>query len=152
MLNEGDQAPDFSLADDTGATVSLADLRGSRVVLYFYPKDDTPGCTKQACELRDSWSEIQATGVRVYGVSPDSVASHARFRAKFDLPYGLLADEGHAVADAFGVWAEKSMYGKTYWGNVRSTFLIGEDGTIERIWRDVKPVGHSALILEAVAA
>jgi peroxiredoxin Q/BCP len=152
MLNEGDQAPGFTLDDDTGASVSLSDLRGSRVVLYFYPKDDTPGCTKQACELRDSWSEIQASGVRVYGISPDSTASHARFRAKFDLPYGLLADEEHAVADAYGVWGEKSMYGKTYWGNVRSTFLIGEDGAIERIWRNVKPVGHSALILEAVAA
>ncbi len=152
MLNEGDQAPAFTLHDETGAPVSLANLRGSRVVLYFYPKDDTPGCTRQACELRDSWSEIQTTGVRVYGVSPDSVASHLAFRDKFDLPYGLLADERHAVADAYGVWAEKSMYGKTYWGNERSTFLIGEDGTVERIWRNVKPEGHSALILEAVAA
>ncbi len=152
MLREGDQAPPFTLDDDTGSRVALEDLRGAPVVLYFYSRDDSPGCTKQACGLRDSWEEIQATGVRVYGVSPDAVASHAAFREKFALPYRLLSDPDHAVADAYGVWVEKSRFGKTYWGNERSTFLIGADGTIERIWRKVKPEGHSALILEAVAA
>lgn len=152
MLKEGDKAPEFTLSDDAGSPVSLNDLQGTRVVLYFYPKDDTPGCTTQACELRDSWAELEATGVRVYGVSPDSVESHVSFRSKFDLPFQLLADEGHRVSEAYGVWVEKSMYGKTSWGVERSTFLIAADGTIERVWRKVKPKEHTKLVLDAVTA
>src|SRR5215210_4194883 len=142
----GEPAPDFSLADDTGSTVRLADLRGQRVVLYFYPKDDTPGCTRQASAIRDGWGDVQASGARLYGVSPDDVASHRRFREKFALPFPLLADTDHAVLEAYGFWAERPN-GKM--GVVRSTVLIDADGTIERVWSPVDPDQHLDLIREA---
>ena len=149
-LSAGDVAPNFTMLDDTGATVSLADLRGQRVVLYFYPKDDTPGCTTQACGLRDGWSQVEALDVVLFGISPDSPESHAKFRAKFDLPYPLLADEGHVVAEQYGVWVEKSMYGKKYMGVERSTFIIGADGTLEHILHKVKPGEHLDLIVKTI--
>jgi peroxiredoxin Q/BCP len=144
----GQPAPDFSLADDTGGTVHLADLRGSRVVLYFYPKDDTAGCTRQACAIRDGWRDVEATGARLFGVSPDDVDSHASFKSKFDLPFPLLADTDHAVLEAYGFWAERPN-GKM--GVVRSTVLIGADGTIERVWTPVDPDAHLDIVLEALA-
>jgi peroxiredoxin Q/BCP len=151
MLQPGDPAPPFALADDTGATVSLADLAGRRVVLYFYPKDDTSGCTAQACALRDDWGAVEALDVALFGVSPDSAASHVKFRAKYDLPFPLLVDADHATAEAYGVWVEKSMYGKTYMGIERSTFVIGPDGRLEHILRKVKPAEHLGLLLEALS-
>lgn len=151
-LDVGDPAPDFTLPTDGGGTISLRDLRGRPVVVYFYPKDDTPGCTAQACGLRDAWSEVAASGIEVFGVSPDSVASHVRFREKHNLPYRLLSDDGHRVAEAFGVWVEKTFAGKTYFGNERTTFVVGADGRIERVLPQVKPDEHAALLLEALAA
>lgn len=148
----GDPVPAFEMTADDGSTVSDASLRGRRYVLYFYPKDDTPGCTAQACALRDSFGAVTATGVEVFGVSPDSVKSHARFRAKCELPYRLLSDEGHAAADAFGVWVEKSFGGRTYHGNERTSFVIGRDGTVEHVLPRVKPTEHVGLLLSALAA
>jgi peroxiredoxin Q/BCP len=145
----GQPAPDFTLADDEGAPVHLADLRGRRVVLYFYPKDDTPGCTRQACALRDGWGDLEATGARIYGVSPDGVQSHAQFRDKFRLPFPLLADTDHTALDAYGFWGERPD-GRV--GVIRSTVLIGEDGTIERVWSPVDPDEHIDIIREALAA
>ncbi|HET6380252.1 MAG TPA: thioredoxin-dependent thiol peroxidase [candidate division Zixibacteria bacterium] len=150
--NVGDLAPDFSLPDDTGEIVSRDSLLGTRYVLYFYPKDDTPGCTAQACSMRDNFARVTATGVQVFGVSPDSVKSHQKFREKYDLPYRLLADEGHRVADAFGVWVEKSYMGRTYMGVERSSFIIGPDGRVEHVLERVKPAEHVDLLLEAMAA
>lgn len=147
MPAEGAKAPSFTVQTDEGATVSLRDYRGRRVVLYFYPKDDTPGCTTQACEFRDSWAAVKAAGAVVLGVSPDGVASHQRFKAKFSLPFPLLADPDHAVADAYGVWGEKSMYGRTYEGVHRTTFVIDGDGSILKVFRKVKPKGHAAEVL-----
>jgi peroxiredoxin Q/BCP len=149
-LSVGDPAPAFDLADDAGNRVALADLAGRRVVLYFYPKDDTPGCTTQACGLRDGWDRLAGFDGVVYGISPDPPASHARFRASFSLPFGLLADDGHQVAEAFGVWVEKSMYGKTYMGVERTTFVIGPDGRIEAVLCKVKPAEHLDLLLGAI--
>jgi len=151
-LNVGDPAPSFDLAADDGERVTSASLAGSRYVLYFYPKDDTPGCTKQACGLRDSWSRVAGTGVQVFGVSPDSVKSHAKFRAKYDLPYRLLADAGSALAEAYGVWIEKKFMGREYMGNERTTFVIGPDGRIEAVLPQVKPDEHVDRLLEALAA
>ena len=151
-LEAGDPAPDFSLDTDDGTVVSSAALAGSRYVLYFYPKDDTPGCTKQACGLRDSWSRVSETGVPVFGVSPDSVRSHARFRAKYDLPYRLLADEGHRLAEAYGVWILKKFAGREYMGVERTTFVIGADGRIERVLPQVKPDEHAEQLVEALTA
>ncbi|HEU5211007.1 MAG TPA: thioredoxin-dependent thiol peroxidase [Longimicrobiales bacterium] len=148
MPAPGTPAPEFKLQTDEGHDLSLRDLRGRKVVLYFYPKDDTPGCTKQACGLRDRIGDIEKTGAKVLGVSPDSVKSHQKFRDKFDLPFTLLADEDHAVADAYGVWKEKSMYGKKYWGNERTTFIIDEDGRIAHVLPKVKPEEHADQILE----
>ena len=148
-VTAGQPAPDFSLADDSGATVHLADLRGSRVVLYFYPKDDTPGCTRQACALRDGWGYVEATGAKLFGVSPDDVESHVRFKEKFRLPFPLLADTDHAVLEAYGFWAERPN-GKM--GVVRSTVLIGADGTVEQVWTPVDPDAHLDIIREALAA
>ena len=145
----GEPAPDFALADDTGATVRLADLRGRPVVLYFYPKDDTPGCTRQACALRDGWGLVEATGVQLFGVSPDDVESHVRFKEKFSLPFPLLADTDHAVLEAYGFWAARPN-GKM--GVVRSTVLIDADGNIERVWSPVDPDAHLDIIREALAA
>lgn len=149
-LTVGDPAPAFALLDDHGREVTLAGLQGQRVVLYFYPKDDTSGCTTQACALRDDWSAVQALDVTLFGISPDSVESHAAFRAKHDLPFPLLVDEGHAVADAYGVWVEKSLYGRKYMGVERSTFVIGPDGTIEHILRKVAPAKHLGLLIKAL--
>lgn len=148
----GDAVPTFEMSADDGSTVSDASLRGTRYVLYFYPKDDTPGCTTQACSLRDSFSAVTGTGVEVFGVSPDSVKSHVKFRDKYALPYRLLSDEGHRVAEAFGVWIEKSRYGRTYFGNERTSFIIGPDGTVEHVLPRVKPDEHVGLVLEALAA
>lgn len=147
MLKENDVAPDFELQTDTGEPLRLSDLRGRKVVLYFYPKDDTPGCTIQACSLRDGWSDIQRAGAVVLGVSPDSPKSHAKFREKYALPFTLLADTGHEVADRYGVWVEKSMYGKKYWGNARTTFVIDEEGRIAKVLEKVKPEEHTEQVL-----
>ena len=151
-LAAGDPAPTFEMRADDGTLVSSESLAGTRYVLYFYPKDDTPGCTTQACSLRDSWARVTATDVELFGVSPDSMKSHARFRAKYDLPYRLLSDEGHRVAEAFGVWIEKTFAGRTYYGNERSTFVIGPDGRIEHVLAQVKPAGHVDQLMEALAA
>lgn len=151
-LKAGDPAPDFEMTADDGSVVTSADLAGTRHVLYFYPKDDTPGCTAQACSLRDSWSRVTDTGVTLFGVSPDSVRSHVRFRAKYNLPYRLLSDEGHRVADAFGVWVQKKFMGREYFGNERTTFVIGPDGRIEHVLAAVKPAEHLDQLMEALAA
>lgn len=149
---EGDVAPDFELESDDGSTLSLRNLRGQKVVLYFYPKDDTSGCTTQACEFRDAIPRFTADGAVILGVSPDSVSSHEKFRDKFGLNFPLLADEEHAVAEAYGVWKEKSMYGRKYWGVERSTFLIDEEGVVRRAWRKVKPKGHAEIVAEALGS
>ena len=146
----GDPVPPFSMTADDGTTVSDRSLAGHRYVLYFYPKDDTPGCTTQACSLRDNWERVRDAGMEVFGVSPDSVRSHVKFRQKYDLPYRLLADEGHAVADQFGVWIEKSFAGKHYMGTERTSFMVGEDGRIERVFPRVKPDEHVDLLLGAL--
>ena len=138
-LQVGDVAPDFTAVTDSGATVSLGDYRGKRVVLYFYPKDDTPGCTTQACGFRDNYPVIEEKNAVVLGVSPDSAKSHQKFKTKFDLPFTLLVDEDHAIAEAYGVWAEKSMYGKKYMGIERSHFVIDEAGKIADAQVKVKP-------------
>jgi len=150
MLTEGDAAPDFDLPADDGSRVRLGDLRGQKIVLYFYPKDATSGCTIEACEFRDARPEFDSGGAAILGVSPDPVTSHARFRDKHSLTFPLLADEDHAVAEAYGVWKEKSMYGRTYWGIERTTFLIDEMGVIRRVWRRVKPKGHAADVIDAL--
>lgn len=146
----GSPAPDFTLPSDEGAKVSLKALRGTPVVLYFYPKDDTSGCTTEACEFRDAWSDVKKTGARLFGVSPDGVRSHEKFRAKFTLPFPLLADEDHAVAEAYGVWGEKSMYGRKYMGILRTTFIIDGRGRIARVFEKVKPAGHAGEVLTAL--
>ncbi|HET7521605.1 MAG TPA: thioredoxin-dependent thiol peroxidase [Candidatus Limnocylindria bacterium] len=148
----GDPAPDFSLQADDGSTVSRESQLGKRYVLYFYPKDDTTGCTAQACSMRDNFGRVTSTGIEVFGVSPDSVKSHVKFREKYDLPYRLLADTGHAVADAFGVWVDKTYMGRSYQGVERSSFIIGPDGRIEHVLERVKPMEHVDLILDALAA
>ena len=151
-LNVGDPAPGFALPSDDGGTVRLADLRGRRVVLYFYPKDDTSGCTKEACGFRDMRTAYEDRDVVVLGVSPDDVASHEKFRDKYDLNFPLLADTDHAVAEAYGVWGRKKMYGREYEGVHRSTFVIGPDGRLEEIYRNVKPAGHAEQILADLGA
>jgi len=148
----GDPAPSFEMTADDGSIVSSETLAGSRYVLYFYPKDDTPGCTVQACGLRDSWSPVAETGVQVFGISPDGVKKHVRFREKYALPYRLLADDGHQVAEAFGVWVEKKFAGRTYFGNERTTFIVGADGRVEHVLPQVKPDAHAEQLLEALAA
>ena len=151
MLKQGDKAPAFSLLSDSDETISLKALKGKPVVLYFYPKDDTSGCTVEACGFRDRWAEVTRAGAVLLGVSPDGVASHRKFRQKFSLPFPLLADESHAVAEAYGVWGEKSMYGRKYQGILRTTFLIGKDGRIARVFEKVKPQGHAAEVLAALS-
>lgn len=150
MVEEGKPAPDFELKSDSGGTVRLSDLRGKPVVLYFYPKDDTPGCTVEACEFRDSNETIRERGADVWGVSPQGAASKRAFREKFGLPFTLLADEDHKVADEYGSWVEKQNYGKTYWGTARTTFLVDPDGRIARVWPKVKAEGHAAEVLAAL--
>lgn len=151
MIEEGQPAPDFELTSDTGETVRLSDLRGRPVVLYYYPRDETPGCTKQACELRDAYAAFEERGAAILGVSPDDEASHARFRARHGLPFTLLADPDRKVAEAYGVWREKTLYGKTRLGIVRSTFVIGPDGIVVRALRGVKPSGHAERVLAALS-
>ena len=151
-LAEGDTAPDFDLPADGGRRVSLGALRGRAVVLYFYPKDDTSGCTRQAVDFARLKAEFAASGIDVIGVSPDSTASHDAFKAKHGLDFSLASDPDKAVLEAYGVWTQKSMYGRTYMGVERSTFLIGPDGRIARIWRKVKVPGHAAAVLQAARA
>lgn len=151
-LEAGERAPEWSMTADDESTVSSDDLAGERYVLYFYPKDDTPGCTKQACGIRDNIGRVSATGVKLFGVSPQSVKSHQKFRDKYGLPYPLLADDDHRVANAFGVWIQKSFAGKSYYGNERSTFVIGPDGVIEHVLPKVKPEEHVDQLLEVLAA
>jgi thioredoxin-dependent peroxiredoxin len=152
MLSPGDPAPDFELPADDGSTVRLADLLGKRVVVYFYPKDDTPGCTAQACSLRDAQADFDKVGATVLGVSPDSVESHAKFRDKYALGFRLLADQDHSMADAYGTWGEKTRYGKKSTGIIRSAFVIGEDGKIVLAKYNVKPDATAPGALAALAS
>jgi thioredoxin-dependent peroxiredoxin len=152
MIEPGQTAPDFELPDQDGNPVRLSDLRGGLVVLYFYPKADTPGCTTQACGIRDRSSEYADAGAVVLGVSPDEPKALKKFADKYDLPFTLLSDDGHKVAEAYGVWAEKSMYGRKYWGNERTTFVIDGDGKIARVFPKVSPKSHDDVVLEALAA
>ena len=152
VIEEGKPAPDFTLRSDAGESVTLSSLRGQPVVLYFYPKDDTPGCTAQACGIRDGWDEFAQRGAVVFGVSPDDVASHVKFKEKYGLPFTLLADEDHEVSEAYGTWVEKNMYGKRYMGVERSTFVIDADGTVSRVMRKVKPDTHAGDVLAALDA
>ena len=146
---EGDRVPRFSLPSDDGSVVSSASLKGRNTVLYFYPKDDTSGCTKEACEFRDAFPRFSQTDARIIGVSPDSVESHRKFKAKYNLPFELLADEKHSLADAFGVWKEKSMYGRKFMGIERTTVLVDEKGAIRGLWPKVKIDGHVGEVLAA---
>ncbi|MBN1529360.1 MAG: thioredoxin-dependent thiol peroxidase [Thermoleophilaceae bacterium] len=150
MIAAGDTAPDFTLPDQDGEEVTLSALRGETVVLYFYPRANTPGCTTQACGIRDHEADYRDAGVRVLGVSPDPVPKVKRFHDKRSLGFTLLADEDHAVCDAYGVWAEKSLYGRKYWGALRSTFIIAPDGTVERVFPKVSPKTHDEVVLGAL--
>jgi peroxiredoxin Q/BCP len=150
MLKPGDRAPAFSLPSDGGETVTLAGLKGRKIVLYFYPKDDTSGCTVEACEFRDHWDRVRAAGAVVLGVSPDDIASHRKFREKHRLPFPLLVDEDHGVAERYGAWGEKSRYGRKYKGILRTTVLIDEEGRVSRVFPNVKPKGHAAEVLAAL--
>jgi thioredoxin-dependent peroxiredoxin len=152
VIEAGQEAPDFELETDEGGTVRLSDLRGKPVVLYFYPRDDTPGCTAQACAIRDAWSDFRDSGAVVLGVSPDTVASHQKFKEKYRLPFTLLADPDHAVGDQYGVWREKTYAGRTYMGIHRSTFVIAPDGTVEQALYGVRADGHADLVLGALTA
>jgi thioredoxin-dependent peroxiredoxin len=151
MLREGDPAPDFTLTSDSGDAITLSSLRGQPVVLYFYPKDETPGCTRQACGLRDAWDDFRARGAEVLGISPDDVDSHVRFKQKHGLPFTLLADPEHEVAEDYGVWVERKNYGKTFMGIERSTFVIDADGNVATIMRRVKPDTHAQQVLDALS-
>lgn len=151
-IEAGQAAPDFTLQADDGRTVQLSALRGKPVVLYFYPKDDTPGCTREACAFRDRQSELTSRGVTVLGVSPDTVQSHTKFKHKYSLNFPLLADPGHQVAEAYGAWREKTLYGKKSMGIQRSTFLIDAHGTVQKAWKAVKVDGHDQAVLDAVSA
>jgi peroxiredoxin Q/BCP len=152
MVEEGKPAPDFELNSDDGETVHLSDFRGKPVVLYFYPKDDTPGCTTQACGIRDSYDAFAERGAVVLGVSPDSETSHVKFKEKYGLPFTLLADPEHRVADEYGTWVEKKNYGKTYMGIERSTFVIDGEGRVAKVMRRVKPDTHAEKVLAALPA
>ena len=150
MIEEGTPAPDFELRSDTGETVKLSDFHGRPVVLYFYPKDDTPGCTTEACEFRDAYDVFRDRGAEVLGVSPDDVRSHEKFKQKYKLPFTLLADPSHEVAEQYGVWGERKFAGKRYMGITRSTFVIGPDGTVARAMRGIKPAGHASEVLDSL--
>ena len=150
MVEHGKPAPEFELTTDAGENVKLSDFRGSPVVLYFYPKDDTPGCTTQAQGIRDNYSAFSERGAVVLGISPDDETAHVKFKEKYGLPFTLLADPDHAVADEYGVWGERNAYGKTYMGIERSTFVIDADGTVARVMRRVKPDTHAADVLAAL--
>ena len=149
-LKAGDLAPDFSVATSGGGNVSLADFKGKNVILYFYPRDDTPGCTKEACAFRDGFAAFKKKGAIILGVSPDSVKKHDKFVEKFNLPFTLLADEDKKIVNAYGVWGEKSFMGRKYMGVYRVTFLIGGDGRIKKIWPSVKPDEHADEVLAAL--
>ena len=151
MLQEGTIAPDFTVPTDGGGEVTLSDYRGKKVVLYFYPKDDTPGCTTEACNFRDDHSEILAAGAAVLGVSPDSVKSHDKFKLKFALPFALLSDPDHQVAELYGAWGEKKMFGRTYMGIIRSTFVIDEQGKIVKVFPKVRTKSHSQEVLAVLS-
>jgi peroxiredoxin Q/BCP len=150
MIEEGTPAPDFELPSDSGETIKLSALRGKPVVLYFYPKDDTPGCTTQACGIRDAYGEFERAGAVVLGISPDDESSHVKFKDKYELPFTLLADTDHSVAEQYGVWSEKSYAGKKYMGVNRSTFVIGADGNVTSVMYDVKPATHADDVLAAL--
>lgn len=150
-IEEGKKAPEFTLPADDGSKVKLKDLRGSAVVLYFYPRDDTPGCTREACAFRDRQQEIRKSGAKVFGVSTDDVASHVKFRDKYELNFPLLADVDHKVAEKYGAWREKNMYGKKSWGVQRSTFLIDAAGVVRKVWKKVQVDGHDDQVLAALA-
>ena len=150
MVEQGEPAPDFEVTSDAGEQVRLSTFRGKPVVLYFYPRDDTPGCTAQACGIRDAYGEFERAGAVVLGVSPDSEASHGKFRSKYDLPFTLLADPEHEVAEQYGVWVEKKNYGKTSMGIERSTFVIDADGNVARVMRRVNPRTHADDVLAAL--
>jgi thioredoxin-dependent peroxiredoxin len=152
MIEPGDEAPDFELPNQDGEPIKLSNLRGQSVVLYFYPKADTPGCTTQACGVRDHQAEYANAAAVVLGISPDPVKKVKKFHDKYDLNFSLLADEDHAVTEAYGTWVQKSMYGKTYWGAERTTFVIGPDGKVAEVLRKVKPAEHDALVLAALSA
>ena len=151
-LDSGDSAPVFTLPDQDGRDVALADFTGRQVVVYFYPRDDTPGCTKEACQFNDNLAAFKKAKVPVLGISADSAAKHKKFREKYGLSFPLLTDADHAVGEAYGAWGEKTMYGKKTIGVIRSTFLIGADGTVERAWYHVKADGHAAKVLEELTA
>ena len=150
MLEPGDKAPDFELQSDAEETVKLSKLRGQKVILYFYPKDNTSGCTTEACDFRDRLPDIEDRGAVVLGVSPDGIASHQKFKAEYDLPFALLSDPDHKVAEVYGAWGEKKNYGKTYQGMIRSTFLIDEDGIITEAFRKVKAKGHADRVVDVL--
>lgn len=150
-LREGDPAPGFTAETDEGTKLSLSDLRGKKVVLYFYPRDDTPGCTVESCEFRDAHPRFVGNDAVVLGVSPDGVRSHQKFRKKFDLPFTLLVDEGHAIADRYETWGEKSLFGVKYHGTLRTTYVIDREGRIAKIFRKVKPKGHAEEVEQALA-
>src|ERR1700745_1893715 len=152
MVEEGKPAPDFQLSSDAGETVRLSELRGKPVVLYFYPKDDTPGCTAQACGIRDAYGEVEQAGGVVLRVHPDKGSKHGKFKEKYDLPFTLLADPEHEVAERYGVWGEKKYMGRSYEGVFRTTFLIAPDGTVAKVMHDVKPDSHADDVLAALAA
>ena len=152
MIEENTSAPEFTIVDETGTSRSLSDYRGMPVVLYFYPKDDTPGCTKEACSFRDEYAAYRDAGVVILGVSPDSPKSHAKFKEKYNLPFTLLADEGYQVCEAYGVWGLKKFMGREYEGVFRTTFVIDENGVVRKVFPNVKPDGHSAEVLAALHA
>jgi peroxiredoxin Q/BCP len=150
VIEEGKPAPDFELQSDTGESVKLSDLKGRPVVLYFYPKDDTPGCTVEACEFRDSYDVFRERGAEILGVSPDDVASHGKFKSKYELPFTLLADPEHEAAEKYGVWVERNSYGKKSMGIKRSTFIIDADGNVARAMMGIKPAGHASEVLDSL--
>jgi thioredoxin-dependent peroxiredoxin len=152
VVKEGEPAPDFTLTSDAGERVSLSDLRGKPVVLYFYPKDDTPGCTAQALGIRDAYGEFESAGAVVLGVSPDDEADHVKFKEKYGLPFTLLADPEHEVAERYGVWGEKRYGGRTYWGVNRTTFVVAPDGTVAKVMHRVKPDTHADDVLAALSS
>ncbi len=152
MVEEGKEAPDFELTSDSGERVRLSQFRGQPVVLYFYPRDDTPGCTTQACSIRDNYDDFEQRGAVVLGVSPDEESSHVKFKEKYGLPFTLLADPDHEVSEQYGVWGERKYMGRTYMGVERSTFLIDAEGRVAKIMRRVKPDTHAELVLDALAA
>ena len=150
-IQVGDKAPDFTLPDDAGNAVSLQSLRGKRVVLYFYPKADTPGCTTESCEFRDEFPRVEGVDAVILGASPDTVKAQAKFREKFSFPFALLADKDHALAESYGVWKEKSMYGRKYMGVERTTFVIDKEGRVSHVFEKVKPAGHAQQVLSALS-